>query len=105
MENNERKENNINNTENYRDNLLNELNNDTIVNAMLHIKKENFQKITHNIYVTICVIILFIGLFFLNYNSFIFSTLTILGIILLHFKQYILELMYEIINADENKKN
>ena len=92
------------NPDNLRNRILNDLNNDEIVDAMVQIKTENFQKLTHNVYVAVCILIIFISLFFLTHSRFLFSTLIVLGITLLHFKICILEMIYEMIDIHENKK-
>lgn len=60
-------------------------------------KNENIKEMTHNIYVILCILIIFISLYFLNNNRFLLSTLIVLGISLLHFKSQILELLNQMI--------
>ena len=92
-----------NNHDDERNRILKNLENDKIRNAMEELKNENFKNITHNIYVTICALIIFISLFLLDQNHLVYSTLIVLGIILLHFKFQILTLIYQGLNINVNK--
>lgn len=91
-------------SEDYTKNILNEVSSVAIRNEFVKVKTEKFQKTVHNIYVTVCILIIFIGLYFLEKNRFIFSTFIVLGITLLHFKSYLLELIYKTITVIENNK-
>ena len=84
--------------------MIDDINETSIENAMMQIKTENFKKIVHNIYIISCMLILFISLFFLNHNQFLFSSLCVLSITLLHFKYYMLNLLYNLINICEDDK-
>ena len=87
-----------NNSESLKTQLINGIEKRNIANAIEQVKTEKFQKIVHNIYVTISILIIFVSLFFLNYNRFLFSIYIVLSITLLHFKFYILDFIYELIN-------
>ena len=65
------------------------------------LKAEDVRKVTHNIYVIVCILIIFISLYFLNGNRFLFSTFIVLGISLLHFKSFILELLNHMIEMEK----
>ena len=95
------------NNNNLKDHLLKTLDNseENISNAILQIKTGEIKKIIHNIYVVVCILIIFFSLCFLIHSRFIFSTLTVLCITLLHFKPCVLEFIYEMINIQEYSKN
>lgn len=87
----------------YSKSILSDINSDAIADAIEKVKNEHFQNITHNIYVVVCTLVIFLSLFFLDRYRFLSSAFVTLSITLLHFKCSILKLIYETINISENK--
>ena len=66
-----------------------------ILNGMIEIKKKDCRKITENIYITICIITIFISLLSFNKYHLLSTILITLCLLLLHFKEYTLSFIYK----------
>ena len=88
----------------YQSKLLKGIKPNEITEAMVQIKAEKIHSLISYVYVVICIMIIFMSLYFMNHNRFMFSSCVVLGIILLHFKSFLLETIYNVISIQKDKQ-
>ena len=83
--------------------ILSQVNEASVINAMVEMRHEQKKKYIENIYVISCVLLIFISLILLDKYRFLCSILIVSGIISLHFKFEFLSLLHIPLKININK--
>lgn len=85
----------------YRNNILNDIDDHEITNAMVKIKYANIKSCFHRFLIIFCLLAIFVSLYFLQKSQFFFSLVIVLSISILHFKSDILDEVDEVIKRND----
>ena len=85
----------------YRNNILSDLNERDIVDEMIKIKYENVKKYVQIGFVIICLLLMFLSLYFLPKYRFFLSLFFVLIMYALHFKLYFVDIIYNTIKRND----